>query len=546
MKITIQDWKKYFPFENVRPQQEEAINFILNSFINDKKRYVVCQLATGLGKSAIALTVANYMNNEQPLSFGYDFGAYYLTVQKILQQQLVDDFGPGKGPMRNIKSSSNYNCAYYTGQSCGESRRILHTLKKQLAGSDFANCCGQNCPYSIDKQAFLNASISVTNFAYFFGVTGYTKELDPRNLLILDESHNCEHEISAHIEIIFSERFCEDILNIKFPKKFEQENVIEWVKNKYKPALSSHKQGLMSAIESNLATNTSTLGDLPKKYEMLDKHLCKLNRFIKTYTHDNWVMNIQAGKGARGMRKFEFKPVDVSPFGDEALFKFGAHVLLMSATIINYELFCKTVGIDLDNSAFIDIDSPFDIKNKPVHYLPVGKMSMKEIDATLPNMVEVVKDIIELHKEEKGIIHCINFKIVNFIRDNIKNIRLLIQDETNRDMMLKYHIETDEPTILVSPSMGEGVDLKDNLSRFQIFCKVPFPFIGDQRNKKRMQRNDGWYDYTTCKSIVQAAGRSIRNENDYATTYILDTCFDGFYKRNKQMFPKSFRDSLVL
>ena len=157
----------------------------------------------------------------------------------------------------------------------------------------------------------------------------------------------------------------------------------------------------------------------------------------------------------------------------------------------------------------------------------------------------MVKDLLELHKGEKGICHCTNFKIVNFIRDNISDPRLLIQDETNRDMMLRYHIETDEPTVLVSPSMGEGVDLKDDLSRFQVFCKTPFPYIGDARTKKRMQKNDGWYDYMTCKSIVQAAGRSIRNENDYATTYILDACFDNFYRRNKRMFPKSFRDSMT-
>jgi Rad3-related DNA helicase len=88
--------------------------------------------------------------------------------------------------------------------------------------------------------------------------------------------------------------------------------------------------------------------------------------------------------------------------------------------------------------------------------------------------------------------------------------------------------------------MMEGVDLFDNLSRFQVICKVPFPYLGDLVIKKRMENNKMWYPYMTAKSVIQSLGRSIRNENDYAVSYILDGDWERFYRLNKRMFPTEF------
>jgi Rad3-related DNA helicase len=88
--------------------------------------------------------------------------------------------------------------------------------------------------------------------------------------------------------------------------------------------------------------------------------------------------------------------------------------------------------------------------------------------------------------------------------------------------------------------MMEGVDLKDELSRFQIICKIPFPYLGDLVVKKRMERNDKWYPYMTAKSIIQSLGRSIRNQSDHAISYILDGDWERFYNKNKHLFPLEF------
>jgi len=92
--------------------------------------------------------------------------------------------------------------------------------------------------------------------------------------------------------------------------------------------------------------------------------------------------------------------------------------------------------------------------------------------------------------------------------------------------------------------MTEGVDLHGDLSRFQIVCKIPYPYLGDKLIRKKMNKWRWWYPLQTAKTIVQAVGRSVRSNDDTAVTYILDSDWEIFYSRNKKMFPSSFKESL--
>ena len=84
--------------------------------------------------------------------------------------------------------------------------------------------------------------------------------------------------------------------------------------------------------------------------------------------------------------------------------------------------------------------------------------------------------------------------------------------------------------------MTEGVDLKDDLSRFQIICKVPFPYLGDKLIRKKMNKWNWWYDLQPAKTVIQSVGRSVRSETDTAVTYILDSSWERFYKKNHSYY----------
>ena len=410
--MPIHDYLKYFPFPNIRQEQRKAIEFAIDAYESGKKA-VLLEMGTGTGKSATGITIARYMEMHAPPVRNSDgdlmTGAYVITTQKILQQQYLDDFGPqsGKGLVRSIKSSVNYQCKHYTDQSCAESKRVLVKLGKHLKGTEFEKQCKNNCTYSLEKQDFIESPISITNFSYFLAETTYAGKLEPRALLIVDECHNIESEVGKFVEVTFSEKFARDTLKCKIPRLDTQEAVLEWVRVPYRKAVSKY----MRELEKNMVKLSDQIegyGEFSKQYEMLDKHICKVNRFLDSYTHDNWIMNLSyPSEGSkRGARKFEFKPVDVAP-ESQVLFKSGARLLMMSATVVDKDVFCTSIGLDPSEVAYLRIPSPFPIENRPIHVLPVGSMSKDNIDRTLPIMAEAVKLLLDKHPDEKGIIHCV-------------------------------------------------------------------------------------------------------------------------------------------
>ena len=336
-------------------------------------------------------------------------------------------------------------------------------------------------------------------------------------------------------------------LNFEIPKGLTSAKYVKWIEEKYVPTIASKLKHLEKMLEKYIGLSekikSGEFASIAKKFEIMDKHVCKVRRFLELYNSENWVMNEIAADGRTG-RKIEFKPIDIAPFAHEHLYNFGEFVVLMSATILDKSAFLESAGISEDQAAFITLSTPFPVENRPIIHSGIGKMSSKAIDETLPKMVQAVKAILAQHKNEKGIIHCHSYKVANYIKKNVRSPRLLIHNSENRDKVLEKHKRAKKPTVLISPSMTEGVDLKEDLSRFQIICKVPYPYLGDKLVRKKMNKWKWWYPLQTAKTIVQATGRSVRSDKDTAVTYILDSDFEMFYNRNKAMFPKSFRESL--
>lgn len=534
-------YKHHFPFPTVRPNQDTAILFALEAFLHRNKRVVILELGTGIGKSAIGLTVGRYLNSVRIPNDDYLPGTYVLTTQKVLQEQYMHDFGPPNGNLQSIKSASNYKCEFYTGNTCGESQRLV---KNETQGSAFWRKCTTDCCYKRQKKLFVDSEEGTTNYSYFMAETKYGGKLKERELLVLDECHNLESELSKFVEVSVSEKFAKDTLKLAWPSTSNPTKMIEWIKTTYIPTTTNHlQQAQLMILKLNMKDKLKDFEMISSKIELLDKHVCKMNRFIEMWSDDNWVMSVVESE-EKGFKKLEFKPVDISPYTDDLLLSYGRRVLMMSATIVNKDVFCATLGLKQDEVDFLSIDSPFPVENRPIYYAPVGSMAQSTIDQTLPKLAEMVKLIMDQHKGDKGIIHCQSYKIASYIKRNVRSNRLLIHDSFNREEMIAKHAASPKPTILLSPSLSEGIDLKDELSRFQILCKTPFPYLGDALVKKRMTKNRLWYPYQTAKTIIQSVGRSIRNETDHAITYILDSNWEKFYQQHENMFPESFKKAL--
>jgi hypothetical protein len=101
-----------------------------------------------------------------------------------------------------------------------------------------------------------------------------------------------------------------------------------------------------------------------------------------------------------------------------------------------------------------------------------------------------------------------------------------------------------KPTVLISPSLYTGLDLKDDLSRFQIIVKVPYPDLGDRWINEKRKSSEQWYTWQTALRLIQGYGRSIRSKEDYAVTYVLDSGFQNFVNRNRNILPEWFTQAI--
>lgn len=538
------DWIEFFPMHEPREIQVDAINFALDALINENKKFVILDLGVGSGKSAVGVTIARYLTRHLAKSPNFDLGAHFLTTQKVLQEQYLRDFG-SPGPMREIKGSANYACQFNTGITCDVGAAMMKSEDK--ASAFYRRCSGGGCVYRQAKQEFSNSLEGVTNFSYFLAEGTYSGQvITPRQVLVIDECHNTEEALSKFVEVTVSERFARTILKIEMPVFRTELQAFNWIKDVYNPRLVAHVKHIESMMEKFSAIKEK-IADVLKhtqQLEMLQKHAGKLKKFIELWDIDNWAVNFIDADG-KSERKVEFKPIDVSTFSSDSLFRFGEKVVFMSATVINHEAFCASVGVPLAESAFISKPTPFPPTNRPIFFLPAGRMTRDELDKSIPNMCKMISEILAMHKNEKGIIHTHSYKIAKAIVETLRDKRLLIHDSFNREEIIKKHMTSSLPTVIVSPSSTEGLDLFDDNSRFQILCKIPYPYLGDKLVKKRMSRNKKWYPYQTAKTVVQSLGRSIRHVDDHAVSYILDSDWEQFLTRNPEMFNKSFTDSLM-
>lgn len=538
--INIKDWQKYFPYNEPRTQQSNVIEKVLKEFANGKK-YAIVDCGTGVGKSAIGLTIAQSLINSSEYEGKFENGAYFLTTQKILQKQYEDDFSKSSG-LVSLYSSSNYKCSVDRNTSCKE---VQTGLRSKSMPKKY-NSCGYDCCYKKVKKDFMEKSLGITNFSYFLTEKSFSQKIPNKRVLVIDEAHNLENELSRFVEIGVSEYFAEKILKMKPDKSLKtQFQTFNWIKNVYYPQIVKKITSISTQMEKfGLTTQKlEEFSKITKRFDMLVSHEKKILNFISLYDKDNWVFDIE--KTNESYRKFIFKPIEVAEYANDYLLQYADYVVFMSATILSHEGFSLTLGLPFEKTVSVKESSPFDPKKSPIIYSPAGSMSMKNIDKTLPIMTSMIKEIINNHKKEKGIIHTHNIKIAEHLKKHLRSKRILIAYGENRDKILEKHINSKEPTILLSPSMAEGVNLKGDLSKFQILCKIPFPYLGDKVVGKKINKWKWWYDLQTTRTVIQSVGRSIRSESDEAITYILDSDWARVYSKNKANMPENFIKSYI-
>ena len=399
------DISKHFPYPVPRPEQEQAINFALDTFLKSNKKFAILECGTGVGKSAIGLTLARVLNEQLSHSEEFARGSYFLTTQRVLQEQYENDFGHPNGKMTSVYSSKNYQCEYHKKNDCRTSQQMLRTEDKS---SRFFKKCTADCLYKREKKLFLESPESVTNFPYFIMESTYSGKITPRNFLVVDEAHNAESVLTNFVEISVSQYFCDKVVKCNWPEKITPVAFYKWLRDVYNPKLQKQILYFEQQLENlGLKSRVKDLASIALKYDMLKSHSNKLTLFLEDYSPDNWVMEVGETE-KRGYVRVTYRAIDVSKYAETYLFRMGRKILLMSATILNAKGFAKSMGIAEDDYDSISIASPFPVENRPIIHANIGSFSAKVIDFTLPRAKDAVKAILAEHEGVKGVIHCID------------------------------------------------------------------------------------------------------------------------------------------
>jgi Rad3-related DNA helicase len=367
-------------------------------------------------------------------------------------------------------------------------------------------------------------------------------------LLIIDEAHAFEEAFCDFISSVFSERSLKqlDIWQSYMERDLDGitslAELSDYVARIIVPLLDSKAATLLE--EAKDTRNRAKKLDLIKKADHADKSMCKYNRFVNDRQNYKTNWTFEKDLDQYGKTRILVEPSWGNIYLAEMFWDKYDHVIFMSGTLLNRELISFIMGIEEDQSTYLAMPCPFSAEKRPVIYLKFGKMSYYNKKESFARAVPIMQKILEKNQDNKGIIHTANYEFSNWIKSSIKDSRLLFHDSQTREKTLEQHLTSKLETVLVSPSMINGVDLKDDFSRFQVILKVPFPNLVSTKIKKRLETRPDWYNWKTLIDLLQSYGRSIRNDDDWAETYILDECFDQIL--DKKTVPQYFLEALKI
>jgi len=442
------------------------------------------------------------------------------------------------------------------------------------------------CEYFDQLNIASASSHSILNYAIFLALLQNKKVLPSRELLILDEAHLLETEIVRFRGLSISKRRWKKYIPSLKMVDYGYDDIEKWIdflihletgmlvltgNNSMVESLSIFRRAKYNWVSRKASPNkkkvvgTSEIfqsdeynthyfrGSPSISEELAVEVIRDTERLTGTINSilsnpNNWIVS-EIKKENYEVIMVELKPLNTSQYWKD-VFEKCTKTLMMSATILDSKTFCESLGLAHDQVKFIQVGSDFPLQNRSIYpmniaYLNFSNLKLQEVKTKISRAVD---NLMTLHRNHKGIIHTTSYEQLNFIKENISQMnkrRLLVTDpEIQRDEVIAEHANSMKPTVLISPSLHMGLDLKDDLSRFQIITKVPYPNKSDRWTDAKRKAHEQWYNWQTALKLIQGYGRSIRSKEDWAKTYVLDSAFGYFVEKNNNILPDWFTQAI--
>jgi ATP-dependent DNA helicase DinG len=540
-------WSEFFPFPIVRQEQATTLDFLIESIANGADD-IFAECPTGIGKSAIAIAIARWR-----AAHG---GKTFISTTTIgLENQYTGDFYDFG--LRQLHSKVNYPCPQWLNCEIGSIAKPARADEDQdeslwLEDDDYqalddsekedleqrrrrqgptSRCKKTACAYELAKVEWHNSYISIANAAYLLTCARFVRDFKTRELFIGDEGHSLADQIASVYTIEISAR---DV-NGSFPIPGEE---FDWLKTFYLPLLI-HQIHETKKEFNQLKAHDPLLVKVQNRIRRLELQRININYILHSQPKD-WVFDCDPSA------RFKASPVWASQIAPALLHRLGRKRIFMSATLPDFVRQARWLGIDPESprTKFLALPSPFPVSHRPIYCHQAVQWKFGQEERAYSQLIPVLQNILDRHPTQRGIVHVSSYAQAGEIVRRTNNPRLLTHQNSKQREDVLLEMFATPGAVLVSPSSREGLDLVGDRSEFQVIAKLPYPSLGDKRVKQRMVDDHGWYGLTTAQALIQACGRSVRNDHDHATTYILDAGWGFFIQRNRNFFPQYFRDAL--
>ena len=492
----------YLPekFQNFYPSQVA----ILSKLFNSESKYRVLVSPTGSGKTLIYMTLAKML----------DCRVLILVGSRSLQDLIYEDFS--SVGLVTLKGKQNYRCVLDSSISVRQAACQLSRKSPEFFNCDHLSSPG--CLYYDALGAACRSQFVCMNYAVRLTLAQRSLSmLGKFEMIVLDEAHKLDDQLTSHsrLQVNFSllrKWFpgidlddlcsCESLTDLKkacselYPSA--KDEVDE--ESAYGEKMESIKSlGLMATLDPDgelvFEKDKNSVSIVPKWPKHAMKQLCS-----------------------------------------------GSDITVMTSATMT-EKTADILGIREEERVFIQGKSIIPSKNRTVRLVHKGNPIRIDFRMTNEDQVECarrVSEIIDKYPDQKGIVSCRSFdwgeKISRHIRDQNRLVR---HGSGQSAAAIKRFKKSEDPLVLVSPSVVEGEDFPDKLCRFLIIWKIPFPDMRASLMQARKADDPTYSTYLTSNDIEQMAGRAVRGPKDYCDIYIMDGHWTYFKK--KGIFTRDFK-----
>jgi Rad3-related DNA helicase len=446
----------------------------------DKADVFVVDAPVASGKSHIALTVASHSWK------AHKHKASILAPNNMLVRQYTDQFPY----LPTVGKQGSYSCNKYVK----EPRPLSCKREKQLKGY----FC-KDCPYIKDLRKVQAYPLGVTNYHACLAYKNY------RPTMIMDEAHYLQSIIADGASLKLWHH------DYEFPSWVaDYRSLYRWVCTELSRPEPKGSITKLVALKMELESNRT--------------------RYLFT-------------KGSAMYHKEErecilVSPVDISE--EPPLFwpKKVRKIFLLSATINSRDV--RELGLSKRRVYYVKSPSPIPKENRPF-IVEGANMSYRYQDTNLPKLIAYIRRLLET-KESKGFIHApyaLARKLELYLGDHP---RLLFHSAASKmDVFREFQASTNK--VMVGSGMYEGISLDEDMARWQLICKVPWPSLSEPAMEYLCKEDPEFYASRTVKDLVQTYGRVCRSPTDYGETYCFDTSVERLFRQHNHLFPSWFREA---